>query len=175
VGHPNQKTGLYSFFVDNGQYSLVYTGPGYAQKSIDTTLVLNTTSKVLIFDVLLEKDKSTDSVSSARINLLEIPTISDVDTSTLIRNLRVNDLGDLNVNDSDILYYTVQVIALLNPVDITYFKHIPDIEVMYNDIDKFYRYTTGRFSNREEAFALRLKLIEKGYPDDIFIKKVSKQ
>jgi hypothetical protein len=46
---------------------------------------------------------------------------------------------------------------------------------MYNDLDKFYRYTTGRFSNREEAYALRLKLIEKGYPEDIFIKKVSKQ
>ncbi len=175
VGYPDSKTGLYSFYVDNGQYSLVYTGPGYAPKSIDTTLVLNTTSKVLIFDVLLKKDRSSDSAVFDRISLLDIPTVSDVDTSTLIRNLNVNDLGDTNINDSDILYYTVQVIALLKPVDIKYFKHIPDIEVMYNDIDKFYRYTTGRFSNREEAFALRLKLLEKGYPDDIFIKKVSKQ
>jgi len=44
----------------------------------------------------------------------------------------------------------------------------------FNDDDKFYRYTTGRFSTREEAYALRRELIRKGYPDEIFIKKVSK-
>jgi hypothetical protein len=48
------------------------------------------------------------------------------------------------------------------------------MKVMYNDADKFYRYTTGRCATREEAYALRLELIRKGYPDDIFIKKVSK-
>jgi len=45
---------------------------------------------------------------------------------------------------------------------------------MYNDADKFYRYITGRFPSREEAFALRQELIRKGYPEQIFIKKVSK-
>jgi hypothetical protein len=64
--------------------------------------------------------------------------------------------------------------ALLNPIDMSYFRYIPDIKVMYNDQDKFYRYTTGIFQNREEAFALRSELIKKGYPEDIFIKKVSK-
>jgi hypothetical protein len=48
------------------------------------------------------------------------------------------------------------------------------MKVMYNDIDKFYRYTTGRFQTREEAYSLRLELIRKGYPEEIFIKKVSK-
>ena len=109
-----------------------------------------------------------------KINLNEIPSIAEVDTSILIKNLNVNDLGDKNINDSDILYYTVQVMALLKPVDMSYFRYIPDIKVMYNDQDKFYRYTTGIFQNREEAFALRAELIKKGYPDDIFIKKVSK-
>jgi hypothetical protein len=92
----------------------------------------------------------------------------------LIRNLKVSDVGDINIKDSDILYYTVQVMALHNPVDVTYFKYISDMKVMYNDIDKFYRYTTGRFPTKEDAYSLRLELIRKGYPEEIFIKKVSK-
>jgi hypothetical protein len=88
--------------------------------------------------------------------------------------MNVNDLADKTITDSNVLYYTVQVMALYNPVDVSYFKHITDMKVMYNDADKFYRYTTGRCATREEAYALRLELIRKGYPDDIFIKKVSK-
>jgi hypothetical protein len=64
--------------------------------------------------------------------------------------------------------------ALLKPIDMSYFKYIPDVKVMYNDHDKFYRYTTGIFKTREEAFALRMELLQKGYPNEIFIKKVSK-
>jgi hypothetical protein len=64
--------------------------------------------------------------------------------------------------------------ALYKPIDMSYFKYIPDIQVMFNDQDKFYRYTSGVFQTREEAFNLRSELIRKGYPEDIFIKKVSK-
>jgi hypothetical protein len=64
--------------------------------------------------------------------------------------------------------------ALYKPVDVSYFKYISDMKVMYNEVDKFYRYTTGRCATREEAAALRLQLIRKGYPNEIFIKKVSK-
>lgn len=45
---------------------------------------------------------------------------------------------------------------------------------MYNDVDKIYRYSTGRFSTREEVYSLRLDLIGKGNPEEIFIKKVTK-
>jgi len=79
------------------------------------------------------------------------------------------------IRDSDILYYTVQIMALYNPVDVSYFKYITDIRVMYNEQDKFYRYTTGMFQTKEEAYALKSELIRKGYPDDLFIKKVSKK
>ena len=109
-----------------------------------------------------------------KINLALIPSIAVADSSTLIRNLNVSDVGDVSIKDSDILYYTVQVMALHNPVDVTSFKYIDDLKVMYNDSDKFYRYTTGNFPTREEAEELRLELIRKGYPEEIFIKKVSK-
>ena len=78
-----------------------------------------------------------------------------IDTANLIRNLNVNDVGDTNIKDSDILYYTVQVIALHNPVDVSYFKYITDMKVMYNDADKFYRYTTGKLPTREDAYAIK--------------------
>jgi hypothetical protein len=86
----------------------------------------------------------------------------------------VTDVNDTGIKDSDILYYTVQVMALYNPVDVSYFKRITDMRVIFNDVDKFYRYITGNFPTREEASALRLELIRKGYPNQIFIKKVSK-
>jgi hypothetical protein len=65
--------------------------------------------------------------------------------------------------------------ALHNPVDVSYFKYITDMKVLYNDQDKFYRYTTGKFATKEEASVKRAELISKGYPEEIFIKKVSKQ
>jgi hypothetical protein len=135
---------------------------------------------VVDIDVTLMRDKSIKkgaglAVAYDKIDPSLAPAIQAIDSSILIRNMNVNDVGDNNVNDSDVLYYTVQVIALYNPVDVSYFKYITDMKVMYNDIDKFYRYTTGKFTTREEAYSLIKELRRKGYPEDIFIKKVSKQ
>jgi hypothetical protein len=176
VSYPNKFTGIYSFYVLPGKYRLIYTGAGYFSQSVDTLIKKDNRKLELNIDITLKRDLSSKrgTPTYEKINLNEIPSIAEVDTSILIKNLNVNDLGDKNINDSDILYYTVQVMALLNPIDMSYFRYIPDIKVMYNDQDKFYRYTTGIFQNREEAFALRSELIKKGYPEDIFIKKVSK-
>ena len=179
VGFPNKYTGLYSFSVVPGEFRLFYKGFGYITHTIDTTILQQNPDLALNIDVSLERDTTVKRVAQPpviydRIDLALIPSVSSVDTSMLIRNLNVSDVGDINIKDSDVLYYTVQVMALHNPVDVTYFKYIADMKVMYNDIDKFYRYTTGRFPTREDAFSLRLELIRKGYPEDIFIKKVSK-
>lgn len=180
VGHPNKNTGLYSFIVTPGKYNLLYSGIGYFTQSIDTTIVQDNPALVINLDITLEKDTSIKriipvvSIVYEKIDLALAPTVTSIDSSILIRNMNVNDVGDKNINDSDILYYTVQVIALHKPVDVSYFKQIADMKVLYNDQDKFYRYITGKFSTREEAYALRLELIRKGYPEEIFIKKVSK-
>ena len=181
VGFPNKYTGLYNFVVAPGEFRLFYKGLGYKTQTIDTTILLDNPNLVLNIDVSLERDSSvkinkpaTQQMVYDKINLALIPTITSVDTSMLIRNMNVSDVSDLTIKDSDVLYYTVQVMALHNPVDVTYFKYINDMKVMYNDIDKFYRYTTGRFQTREEAYSSRLELIRKGYPEEIFIKKVSK-
>ena len=182
VGYPNKYTGLYSFSVAPGQFRIFYKGLGYITQTVDTSILQDNPNLVLNIDVSLERDTSIKRISPppappvvySKIDLTLIPTIASVDTATLIRNLNVSDVGDVNIKDSDVLYYTVQVMALHNPVDVTYFKYITDMKVMYNDIDKFYRYTTGRFQTREEAYSLKLELIRKGYPEEIFIKKVSK-
>jgi hypothetical protein len=176
VGYPNKFTGLYSFYVLPGEYRLIYTGVGYFSQTLDTVISKNSKKPEVNIDIALTRNLSAERGTPTydRINLSEIPSVAEVDTSILIKNLNVNDLADKNINDADILYYTVQVMALLKPIDMSYFKYIPDVKVMYNDHDKFYRYTTGIFKTREEAFALRVELVKKGYPDEIFIKKVSK-
>ncbi len=176
IGYPNKFTGIYTFYVLPGQYRLIYTGAGYFTHSLDTAIVKGTSKLSLNIDMQLIRDLSTKRFgqSYGKINLKNIPGIAAVDTSILIRNLRVTDLGDEHVSDADVLYYTVQVMALYKPIDMSYFKYIPDIKVMYSDQDKFYRYISGIFHTKEEAFALRLELIKKGYPEQIFIKKVSK-
>lgn len=179
IGYANKYTGLYSFYVLPGTYRLTYSGPGYFTHSVDTTILEDNTRMAINIDVSLERDSSYKEAGSSlaydKINLADIPLVESVDPSILIKNMNVNDLNDANINDSDILYYTVQVIALYNPCDITYFKYIRDIRVMYNDVDKFYRYTTGVFNTKEDAQSLKLELLRKGYPDDIFVKKVSKR
>ncbi len=180
VGYPNKYTGIYSFTVVPGDLRLIYTGIGYFSQSVDTTIQQDNPTLIINIDASLKKDTTVkiasfpDQTFYAKINLSLAPSVAAIDTSILITNMNVADVSDRNVKDADILYYTVQVIALHNPVDISYFKYITDMKVMYNDTDKFYRYTTGRLSTREEAYALRLELIGKGYPEKIFIKKVSK-
>lgn len=179
VGFPNKYSGLYSFTVTPGKFRLFYKGLGYITHVIDTAILHNDPNLIFNIDVSLERDTTIErifmpTIVYEKINLALIPTIASIDTSMLLRNLNVSDVGDLNIKDSDVLYYTVQVMALHNPVDITYFKYIADIKVMFNDIDNFYRYTSGRFPTREDAYSLRLELIRKGYPEEIFIKKVSK-
>ena len=163
IGFPVNSTDDDKFFqpVNNGLNAYYSMTTGYKKKDIFYLEMGSTdiTQPPVVYD---------------KINLTLIPSVASVDSSTLVRNLHVSDVGDLNIKDSDILYYTVQVMALHNPVDVAYFKYITDMKVMYNDLDKFYRYTTGRFQTREEAYSLRLELIRKGYPEEIFIKKVSK-
>ena len=130
---------------------------------------------IVNIDITLERDSSLIPVRYERINLDEIPIVAAIDSSILIRNMNVDDVTDQDETDTGILYYTVQVMALYNPVDISYFRYITDMKVMYNERDKFYRYTTGRFATRAEASAYKESLLQKGYPDDIFVKKVSRQ
>ncbi|HOO98693.1 MAG TPA: SPOR domain-containing protein [Bacteroidales bacterium] len=168
---PVISTGYYSVTVPPGKMQVIWSAGGYFTKTTDTLLAEESTEMIISLDAVLERDSSLIAVYE-KINLEDIPFVEAIDSSILIKDMVVSNLDD--VIDSDILYYTVQVMALYNPVDISYFKHIDDMKVMYNENDRFYRYTTGRFASREEAEALLQELKRKGYPDDIFVKKVSR-
>jgi hypothetical protein len=177
TGYPDMFTGKYNFIVAPGKFRLIYTGPpGYYPQAVDTSIVMNSPSRVIsLDDIILDKQPSIiNPVVYEKLDLSDIPIVSEIDSSILIKNLRVYDVTDNDMQDTTILYYTVQVMALYNPVDISYFRYVSDIKVFYSENDLFYRYTTGIFTVKDEAYAHRDDLINKGYPDDLFIKKVTR-
>jgi Tol biopolymer transport system component len=177
-GSPDKSTGLYKLNVASGIYKLIYSGDGYFSQSIDTMIIGSIPDAAITLDVKLIKDTTrlnkVKPIKYVAIDLSKIPEVATIDSKILIKNLKVNDAGDKSIADSDVLYYTVQVMALHKPVDVSYFKYISNMKVLYNDDDRFYRYTTGVFQTKEEAYSLRSSLIAKGYPEQIFVKKISK-
>lgn len=177
TGYPDMFTGKYNFIVAPGKFRVIYTGPpGYYPQSIDTSIVMSNPSRVIsLKDIILDKTPvAVKPVVYEKLDLSDIPVVAEIDSSILIKNLRVYDVTENDMQDTTILYYTVQVMALYNPVDISYFKYVSDIKVFYSETDLFYRYTTGIFTVKDEAFAHRDDLINKGYHDQTFIKKVTR-
>jgi tetratricopeptide (TPR) repeat protein len=172
TGFPDRLTGQYDFIVAHGKFGIIYSAPGYYPQRIDTTILMDAPSGVIhLADIILDKNPP---VVYEKLDLSDIPVVDQIDPNILIRDLRVYDVTENDRLDTTILYYTVQVMALYNPVDISYFRHVSDIKVFYNEADLFYRYTTGMFTDKNEAYAHRDDLFRKGYPDDLFIKKVTK-
>jgi len=67
--------------------------------------------------------------------------------------------------------YTIQLMALIIPVDLTYFKNLPMVSVRKGP-DDFYRYTTGHYGSYSEAEVALNNLNKIGY-DGAFIKRIS--
>jgi hypothetical protein len=177
VSTPESYTGNYDFPVKPGHYKLIFNGTGYYEQNVDTVLPADNPLSEFFIDVKLERDSAAarpnPSVLYEKISLTDIPVVDAVDSARLVMNMNVTDVTEQSDKEENILFYTVQVIALYNPVDISYFKHIDDLKIMYNDADRFYRYTTGEFLTSEDAKRWRLNLISKGYPAEIFVKKVT--
>jgi len=170
--HPENISGIYSVTANPGHIRLVFTGDEYITQTVDTLLDKNTPSELINLDVTLKRKPVPEAYE--KVDLSKIPVVKSVDSTILVKGVRATDLEDTNVKDSDVLYYTVQIMALKRPVDVSYFKNINNVKVMYNDVDKFYRYITGQFKTKEEAIAWKEELLRRGYPSDIFVKKITK-
>lgn len=161
IGYPVSTTDDNIAFqpFNNGNSGFYSIMTGYKKKEI----------ALVTFTVPEEEKRDTVTIS---FNPADLPYLSVVDSSMLITDLVVRDVRDTDAEvDPDVLYYTVQVMALYNPVDPAYFEYA-EISVFYNSDDRFYRYTTGRFDTKASAYEEKERLLRLGYPDDIFVKKV---
>ena len=140
----------------NGFYSIM---TGYKKKEI----------ALVTFNPPEEERHDTVTIS---FDPADLPYLASLDSTLLVTDRVIRDVKDTDADiDPEVLYYTVQVMALYNPVDPDYFEYA-DIVVFYNRDDRFYRYTTGTFDLKSEAYAEKERLLRLGYPDDIFVKKV---
>ncbi len=175
LSYPNKSSGLYNFVTGMGNYELIYEGKGYFKQTKKLTLDEDSPEFVINIDVRLEPDITfVEDKPIPVIDFSKVTIVESIDSSLLITDVETKDVNDTDADDREILYYTVQLMALHNPVDISFFIGIDDVKVLFGK-DLFYRYTTGRLETIEEVEQHRTKIINMGYPDQIFIKKVYRQ
>ncbi|MDY6800032.1 MAG: hypothetical protein SVU94_02270 [Bacteroidota bacterium] len=87
--------------------------------------------------------------------------------------LKMNKLGysDAFIKENQfIANYTIQFMALIVPVELTYFKNLSTFSVT-KGTDDFHRYTFGYFSNYDEAKSMLESIKDLGY-ENAFIKEI---
>jgi len=174
VAYPNKSTGFYSFFVKGDEYKILYEGLAYLSDSVDLNLYEDHPTNEEVIDMTLDPDPYYIPESEEEVELLDfsqVQVVAAIDSSILVTDVIVQDVSDSDSTNLNVLYYTVQVMALHNPVDVSFFRNT-EVVVLYNSDDKFYRYTTGQFETKDEAYRKREHLIRLGYPEDIFVKTV---
>ncbi len=176
VSYPNKSTGLYNFITGTGDYELIYEGIGYFKQTKELSLDEDSPESVINIDVRLEPDSTFVEKKPVHviIDFSKVTVVESIDSSLLITDVETKDVDATDEDNREILYFTVQLMALYNPVDISFFIGLDDVKVLFGK-DLFYRYTTGRLRTLEEAEQHRTDIINMGYPEQIFIKKVYRQ
>lgn len=171
VSFPNRSTGFYHLMAKADEYILTWEGKGYISYTQELSIYEDHPTTEEVINVTLEPDESWEPEVLDKLDFSQVQVIDAIDSSILRTDLILRDVSDSDSTNIDVLYYTVQLMALHNPVDVSFFRNT-DVTVLYNAEDLFYRYTTGRFTSKEEAYAKRTELIRIGYPDEIFVKTV---
>lgn len=175
VSYPNKSTGLYNFITKPGKFKLMYEGTGYYSQERYITLDEDSPESIINIDVTLKKDTTfVKKPTKTKMDYTKVKVVDSIDSSLLVTDVEAKDVDDIEGETREILYYTVQLMALYNPVDVSFFVGVDNVKVIYGK-DRFYRYTTGRLQTLEEAEQLRETIIDMGYPEEIFIKKVYKE
>ncbi len=161
-------TGNYSLELDLGSYSISYEGSGFQSQSLGFRNTLEDFKATSTYNIHLQGDFKP-------IIIAEIPTVDSVAQEDMVTDVSISDVGASSPEDTEILYYTIQLMALINPVDVSYFhdRGFEGAEIFYGQ-DEFYRYVYGKFPTEEEAESVRQQIIQMGYAD-VFIKKVFRQ
>ncbi len=168
IGIPDLYSGWYFFRVKPGHYVLSAGGSGVLSQRISVPVSVESASREIIVDLPLSKDTSW----VAPVITSPLPTLPAVspDSLQVVTDVMVRNPDYVDKEGRKVLYYTVQLMALLKPVDISYFKDLDNVVILHGK-DAFYRYTYGQYKTLEEAKKARLEILRKGYPD-VFVKKV---
>jgi hypothetical protein len=72
------------------------------------------------------------------------------------------------------VYYTVQILALINPITVrkSFLKNLKGV-LKHNGVDGFHRYTYGEYNSAQEAELVLDQIKAEGY-SDAFIRKVER-
>ncbi len=166
IGVPDYKSGIYHFHVSHGTYRIDCDGEGILPLQDTIVIKEDAPSLKIVHDIYLEKDTSWVPKKKTP----PLPETTSRDTFNIVTNVMVKNPEYVDKQGRKVLYYTVQVMALLNPVEVSYFKNLKGVVVLHGK-DAFYRYTVGQYKTLKEAQKARQKILKKGYAD-VFVKKV---
>ncbi|MBU1626172.1 OmpA family protein, partial [bacterium] len=141
----------------NGESGILYTVGDYSKKS-EALKLFNQ-----IIEIGFEEATILDSYEFEELKAKELT--ADV----LNRTGDVKQGDPVNSSGADTLF-TIQLKALSKPVPMNYFEGLKGVKENLCD-DGFYRYTYMEIADYEEAKALRMKVIEMGYPDAFIVRK----
>ncbi len=173
VGFPNRQSGQYSFITKSGNYDLIYTGNGYLPHQEEIRIDEYARKSEFVIDVeLTPAEPSVKPVRQMWLkDSIDISQARPLDSAMVITDLDIQDLETID-QERDVLYYTIQLMALkVRPVDVSYFAPLENVRVILGK-DGFYRYTYGEFDTIEEAEKVRQQLVDEGYHEDLWVKKV---
>ena len=172
LSYPDRK-GLYSISTKSGRYEVYFEGPGYETHVENIVINEYARKSEFVVDVALNPMKKIEVQKWLR-DSVSIQDMQLLDTAMVIRDLAVEDLGDVDI-DREVLYYTIQLMALMvRPVDVSYFSPLQNVRVILGK-DGFYRYTYGEYASIEAAGEIKQQLIDMGFSSDLWVKRVYKE
>jgi hypothetical protein len=158
-------TGHYDLEVGFGDYQISYEGSGFPTHYEYISNTPEDFRESYTIDVRLLGEFKPIIAS-------EIPLVDSVAQEDLVKDYEVTDLDIEDREGKELRFYAVQLMALINPVDVSYFheRGFEGTKILYGQ-DEFYRYIYGEFETAEEAERVRQLVIKMGYLD-VFVKKV---
>jgi hypothetical protein len=196
----NLNLGSFSQKIIPGNYQVALNGDGfedysttisipedYNSSSFDIEIVLNPIIKQPVLAEVLVEPKEEEAIKDEPVKQEEPAEVEVPDEITKPKDieqpkqeLAVIDKPKKEVKKEEpkIIFsgdqgeFTVQILALIVPVDIESFKNIEGV-IVTKGSDGFYRYTVGSAKTKVEAMEIRTKLISLGYKD-AFVRTVPK-
>ncbi|NVO01184.1 MAG: PD40 domain-containing protein [Bacteroidetes bacterium] len=149
--HAYYASGKYGGLGDLDLYYVTILNEGKADSTkIDTIVTQPVDTAKIVKNVITPQDTVK--------NIVVIP--QDTVKNVVITQV---DTNKLNI-------YTVQVGA--GNMNLSYFSKVKDYEIKLNKKDLLKRFIVGRFTNKEEAFTFRQKMVFLGY-EDAFVRTIS--